>query len=67
MKTEQEIQAKIEELEKELAEIEESYGEEIESAEDEKNVEGAEELEGDRERKTKKLEKQIEILKWVLS
>ncbi|MDI6777991.1 MAG: hypothetical protein QMD77_02265 [Patescibacteria group bacterium] len=67
MKTEQEIQAKIEELEKELAEIEESYGEEIESAEDEKNVEGVEELEGDRERKTKKLEKQIEILKWVLS
>ncbi|MFA4880273.1 MAG: hypothetical protein CEO40_199 [Parcubacteria group bacterium LiPW_72] len=67
MRTEQEIQTKLSELEKELAEIEEGFDDEIEMAEDDDNAKEAENLEGEKEIKIKKLEKQVEILKWILS
>ena len=67
MRPEQEIKTKLSELEKELAEIETGYDDEIEMAEDDDNTKEAENLEGEKEIKTDKVKKQIEILKWVLS
>lgn len=66
MQTEQQIRTKIEDFEGELGEIESEFEEEVEDESLEEYSDAWEELRAEYDARKEVLEKQIEVLEWVL-